>query len=85
MSRGATPAKAGVAEVRAKTVALLKRLYRQVQSNSHKQSVIAALNNATIPSHVGTPDQEHMAMLAQNTIDVLRFYEELTSTEPLNC
>lgn len=83
LSRGAVPAIAGVEEVRRKAVALLKRLYRQARSVGQKVRVIAVLNNATRPSHVGALDESTAAMLAQNTVDVLSFYEELASTEPL--
>lgn len=83
LSRDATPAIAGVEETRTKTVALLKRLYRQVRSVGQKLSVITVLNDATRPSLDGVPDESTAAMLAQNSVDVLCFYEELASTEPL--
>jgi len=64
----------GVTEVRTKTVALLKRLYRQ-RSVGQKLRVIAVLNDATRTSHVGAPDERTVAMLVQNTVGVLGFYE----------
>lgn len=83
LSHGSTPAIAGVEEVRAKTITLLKRLYRQARSYGQKLRVIAVLNDATRPSHMGKPNERTAAMLVQNTVDVLNFYEELASNEPL--
>lgn len=80
ISRAATPAGGGVADIRGDTIRLLKRLYALVERTTGKLSVIGVLNDATRPHHAPTGGDEATAMITRNTQDVLDFYESLIST-----
>lgn len=80
ISRAATPAGGGVADIRGDTIRLLKRLYALVEGTSGKLSVIGVLNDATRPHHAPPGGDEATAMITRNTQDVLDFYESLINT-----
>ncbi len=83
LSRGATPGMPSVADVRSRTIGLLKRLYKICSGMPHKLRIIAVLQEATRAPHVGQADEATKKMISENAIDVLTFYGELVSHENL--
>jgi len=83
LSRGATPALPTVSQVRARTVTLLKRIYRLAETIGERLRVLSVLNDATRPSHAGSTDEGAGNMLAQNAVEVLQFYADLVKSEAL--
>lgn len=83
ISRGATPALPGVAEIRTRAIASLKRLYSVAATTQDKLKVLAALSNATRTHNIGASNKDVAAMIAENTVDVLGFVQKLIHTEDL--
>lgn len=83
ISRGATPALPGVAEIRAGAIKLLKRLYGLAATTQDKLKVLAALSNATRTHNIGESNADATTVIAENTVDVLGFFQKLINTEDL--
>lgn len=83
MSRGATPAIPGVAELRGRAVRLLERLYGLTAAVKEKLKVLAGLSHATPQHNLGESREAIAAMVARNAVDVLRFFEALIESEDL--
>jgi hypothetical protein len=80
ISNAAAPAGGGVADVRAVTIQLLKRLYAVLPGAPWKLSVINVLNGATRPHRFPTGGEDAAAMISANTQEVLAFYKGLVGT-----
>ena len=80
ISNAAAPAGGGVADVRAGTIQLLKRLYAILPGTPWKLSVITVLHGATRPHRFPTGGEDVAAMISANTQEVLAFYESLVDT-----
>jgi hypothetical protein len=83
ISRGATPAFPDVKEVRTRAIGLLKRLYRLAPTVDKKLSVVGAFSEASRSHDFGGEAKDVAGMVAENTVEVLRFYRDLVRTEPL--
>jgi hypothetical protein len=82
-SRAATPGHPSVAEIRFRSINLLKRMYELAKTLPEKLQVIAVLNNATRTHMDGKIDKEISDMIVRDNIDVLSFFADLIRTEDL--
>lgn len=82
ISRGATPALPEVREIRAKAIAILRRLYKITTALDQKRSVISTLSEASRSHNIGG-NANVEGMIAESTIEVLHFFRDLVATEPL--
>lgn len=83
LSQGATPGEPAVADVRHRTIDLLRRLYGLTRTKRGKLSVINVLNAAARADLRGVPDDKTSAMMARDTLEILKFYGELIRNEEL--
>lgn len=74
LSRAVTPADQGVVEVRQRSIALIKRLYKLVVTKSQKLSVIRAMNAASRGESRSVVDMAFADMISANAREVLRFF-----------
>ena len=81
-TRGAVQSGAGVAEMRASALDLLKRMYPLNAEIAYRKSVLSAMNSA---AHRERPslDAESSKMFERDTLAVLDFLRELVATEAL--
>jgi hypothetical protein len=82
-SQSATPAISSVADIRLRSINLLKRIYGLANTVSEKLEVIFALNSATSTHMVGRSNEDTINMIVRDTIDVLDFFLILIQTEHL--
>lgn len=80
-SQTIAPAHKGVVEVRTRSIALVKKLYRLVESKSQKLSVIRALNTAARGDGRGAADNDFAEMISVNAQEVLRFFGDVAKEE----
>jgi len=83
LSRGATPGAPSVADVRRRTIALLRRLYDLTGAKRGKLSVLNVLNGAARTDPGGIADENTKAMVVRDTLEILKFYEEVARNEDL--
>src|SRR5450830_138762 len=81
-TRGAVPSGAGVAEMRAGTIALLKRMYTLKDAVAYRKSVLSVLNWAARREQQSY-DTESAKMLERDALEVIGFMRELVPTEAL--
>lgn len=81
LSQAVAPAHKGVVEVRTRSIALVKKLYRLVESKSQKLSVIRAMNTAARGDGRGAVDKDFAEMISANAQEVLRFFGDVASEE----
>lgn len=74
LSRAVTPADPDVANVRARTISQLQRLYRLVDTKAQKLSVIGVMNSAARAEDRASVDNAYGRMIAANAQEVLAFY-----------
>ena len=82
IARGAIPSGAGVADMRASAIALLKRMYPLKDSVEHRKIVLSALNSAT-RSERPFSDGESAKMFERDALEVLSFLRGLVGKEAL--
>jgi hypothetical protein len=83
LSRATTPADGAVLNVRQRSIALLKKLYRLVETKSQKLSIISAMNAATRAESRSAVDSEYADMIAANAQEILVFFAHIASDEDL--
>ncbi len=83
ISRGTIPSSGMILDVRARTVRLLERIYKQVVAVADKLHVVAVLNDASRGSTFGGGGDAPRRLVAESSLEVLRFYLELANSEPL--
>ncbi len=83
-SQGATPALPTVADVRLRSIELLKRMYGLANTVSEKLAVISSLNAATRTHHIGKSDEATIKMIVRDTLAVLEFFTVLIPTDNLS-
>lgn len=83
LSRGAMPAAPVVADIRLRSIQLLKRLYGVATTLSEKLSVVNALHGATRSHDLNVADADVSAMITRDAAEMLAFYEQLVRTEDL--
>lgn len=81
-SRGAVSSGAGVAEMRANAIALLKRMYPLKAAVAYRKSVLSVINSAARREQQSC-DAETDKMLERDALAVLSFMHELVPTEAL--
>ena len=81
LSRAVAPADQGIVEVRQRTIALVKRLYKLVRTKSQKLSVIRAMNAAARGNGRGVVDEGFANMISINAREVLGFFGDIAETE----
>jgi hypothetical protein len=74
LSQAVAPAHKGVVVVRTRSIALVKKLYRLVETKSQKLSVIRAMNTAARGDGRGAVDKDFAEMISANAQEVLRFF-----------
>jgi hypothetical protein len=77
LSRAVTPADPDVANVRVRSIAQLRRLYRLVDTKAQKLSVIQVMNSATRVEARVDLDGAYRRMISANAREVLAFYAEI--------
>jgi len=82
ISRGSVPSGAGVAEMRADALALLKRMYPLRPAVAYRKSVLSVINSAARREQQSY-DAESKRMLDRDALEVLGFMRELVATEAL--
>jgi hypothetical protein len=83
LSRAMTPAEKGVLDVRQRSITLLKKLYRIIETKSQKLSIIRVLNAATRAENRVAADTEYADMISKNAQDVLVFFAHIVGDEDL--
>ena len=81
LSRAVAPADQGVVEVRQRSIALVKRLYKLVETKSQKLSVIRAMNAAARGDSRGVVDKAFADMISANAREVLGFFGDIAKAE----
>lgn len=82
-SQSATPAVPTVADIRLRSVELLRRIYGIASTVSEKLEVLFGLGNATSAHVVGRSNEDTINMIVRDTINVLNFFLILIQTEHL--
>jgi len=83
ISRATTPALPLVKETRSRAIGVLKRLYEATLSVQEKLKVVIALSDASRFHNLGEERAETVQMISENTVEVLRYFRDLVSTEHL--
>jgi hypothetical protein len=83
ISRAVAPADKGVAEVRQRSILVLKRLYSLVEPVSQKLSIIRAMNAATRSEGGAAIDKTFAEMIAANAQEVLAFFADIAKDADL--
>ncbi|MDH0867862.1 hypothetical protein [Mitsuaria sp. GD03876] len=81
LSQAIAPAHKGVVAVRTRSIALVKKLYRLVETKSQKLSVIRAMNSAARGDSRGAVDKDFAEMISANAQEVLRFFGDVAKEE----
>lgn len=81
LSQAVAPAHKGVVEVRTRSISLVKKLYRLVESKSQKLSVIRAMNTAARGDSRGGSDKDFAEMISVNAQEVLWFFGDVAKEE----
>ncbi|MFT3718641.1 hypothetical protein [Pseudorhodoferax sp.] len=81
LSQAVAPAHKGVVEVRTRSISLVKKLYRLVESKSQKLSVIRAMNTAARGDGRGAFDKDFAEMISVNAQEVLGFFGDVAKEE----
>lgn len=81
LSQAVAPAHKGVVAVRTRSIALVKKLYRRVETKSQKMSVIRAMNTAARGDGRGAVDKDFAEMISANAQEVLRFFGDVAKDE----
>lgn len=81
LSQAVAPAHKGVVAVRTRSIALVKKLYRLVETKSQKLSVIRAMNTAARGDGRGAVDKDFAEMISANAQEVLRFFGDVAKEE----
>ncbi|QFZ84059.1 hypothetical protein GFK26_15490 [Variovorax paradoxus] len=81
LSQAVAPAHKGVVEIRTRSIALVKKLYRLVESKSQKLSVIRAMNTAARGDGRGAVDKDFAEMISVNAQEVLWFFGDVAKEE----
>ena len=77
------PALPEVIDIRCRSVSLLKRMYGFTDLVSEKLSLISSLNAATRTHHGGEFSDDILLMIAKDTIEIHKFFEDLIATEDM--
>jgi hypothetical protein len=80
-SKAVTPAHEGVVAVRVRTIALLKSIYKLVETKSQKLSVIQAMNTAARGDGRGAVDKYLSEMISANAVEILRFFGDIAKED----
>jgi hypothetical protein len=81
LSRAVAPADQGVVEVRQRSIALVKRLYKLVETKSQKLLVIRAMSAAARGDGRGVVDKAFADMISANAQEVLGFFGDIAKAE----
>ncbi|WP_418146119.1 hypothetical protein ABL850_22865 [Variovorax paradoxus] len=81
LSQAVAPAHKGVVAVRTRSIVLVKKLYRLVETKSQKLSVIRAMNTAARGDGRGAVDKDFAEMISANAQEVLRFFGDVAKEE----
>lgn len=81
LSQAVAPAHKDVVAVRTRSIALVKKLYRLVETKSQKLSVIRAMNTAARGDGRGTVDKDFAEMISANAQEVLQFFGDVAKEE----
>lgn len=81
VSRVSTPAAEEIANVRRRSICLLKRIYGLAVTKRQKLSIIKTLNAATHAENRFVADENHEHMIASNTKDVLTLFAQIAECE----
>lgn len=81
LSQAVAPAHKGVVAVRTRCIALVKKLYRRVETKSQKLSVIRAMNTAARGDGRGAVDKDFAEMISANAQEILRFFGDVANEE----
>ena len=82
-SQSATPGHPTMADIRQRSIALLKRMYGLAKPVSQKLEIIYACDNATRTHPDSNANDETIKMIGRDTIEVLKFFSSLVQTEDL--
>lgn len=83
LSRAAIPADQKVADVRLRSLRLLKRLFHLVETLQDKLAIIQTLNAATRAEAGTTTDEAYWRMMSENTREVLSIYADIANSSEL--
>lgn len=81
LSQAVAPAHKGVVAVRMRSIELVKKLYRLVETKSQKLSVIRAMNTAARGNGRGAVDKDFAEMISANAQEVLWFFGNVAKEE----
>lgn len=81
LSQAVAPAHKDVAAVRTRSIALVKELYRLVETKLQKLSVIRAMSTAARGNSRGVIDKDFAEMISANAQEVLRFFGDVAQEE----
>lgn len=81
LSHAVAPADQGVVEIRQRSIVLVKRLYKLVDTKSQKLSVIRAMNAAARANNRGIADKAFVDMISANAREVLEFFGDIAKAE----
>lgn len=81
LTQAVAPAHKGVVAVRTRSIALVKKLYRLVETKSQKLAVIRAMNAAARGDGKGAVDKDFAEMIFVNAQEVLRFFGDVAKDE----
>lgn len=81
ISHGTIPALPSVSDIRARSIALLCRLYSLAESKQQKLAVINALSEGTRTDPRGAADDKTRAMIARDSVEILAFFVQLVPSE----
>ncbi len=81
LSQAVAPAHEGVVAARTRGIALVKKLYRLVETKSQRLSVIRAMNAAARGDGRGAADKDFAEMISSNAQEVLRFFGDVAKEE----
>lgn len=82
-SQGAVPAAPALAEIRSRTIQLLKHIYQQSATADEKLRVLGSLVGATRSHNLGQGRKDSAKMIVRDTLDVLDFFSGLVAYEEL--
>lgn len=82
-SSGPVPATNEIRGIRSRSVNLLRALYSMSTAIADKKTIIRAMLTATQSPYHSDYNDDHLAMIAENTLEILAFFDERLPNEPL--
>ncbi|MCB0510892.1 MAG: hypothetical protein KDC82_09010 [Bacteroidetes bacterium] len=80
---GAVPAIDGVKQIRQKAIDELQAIYAIAKNVELKKAILSAMTTATHHPHVGTYEDDVLAMIIENTITVIKFMKTIVVFDDL--